>query len=259
MKLTRFTLFRIAILLVCLSSVAMINAHQRDSTRSWQQSIDVTIFPINADGEPSTQQYIDKLSDKDFSIINRWGVREAKRYSMPLEKPFNVSMGDSINSLPPPFPGNRNGLSVILWGLKFRYWAWRNTPDDGGGLTRVRMFVMYHKGNDTDALEHSLGLEKGLIGLVHAFSDEEQTHQNNIVIAHELLHTVGAVDKYDVNGNPIQPVGLAYPNRVPMYPQRAAEIMSGRIPRSELRSEMAQSLKHVVINPFTATEINWIK
>lgn len=259
MKVTRFTLFRIIVLLACLASVATISAHQRDATRSWEKSIEVSIFPINADGTQATQRYIDQLDDKDFGIINRWGAREAKRYSMPLEQPFNVTVGDTIDSLPPQFPGNANSLSVLFWGLKLRYWAWRHTPDDGGGLTRVRMFVLYHEGNDSDALEHSVGLQKGLIGLVHAFSDKDQTQQNNIVIAHELLHTVGAVDKYDLNGNPVQPVGLAHPNRRPMYPQRAAEIMSGRIPRTALRSTMAESLKHVVINPYTATEINWIK
>lgn len=259
MKVTRFTLFRIIVLLGCLASVATISAHQREVTRSWEKSIEVTVFPINADGSQATQRYIDQLDDEDFSIINRWGTREAKRYAMPLEQPFSVTKGHTIHSLPPPLPQSTNSLRILLWGLQLRYWAWRHTPDDGGGLTRVRMFVLYQEGNDNEALEHSVGLQKGLIGLVHAFSDKEQTQQNNIVIAHELLHTVGAVDKYDLNGNPVQPMGLAHPNRRPMYPQRAAEIMSGRIPHSALRSTMAETLKDVVINPFTATEINWIK
>ena len=46
-------------------------------------------------------------------------------------------------------------------------------------------------------LAHSLGLQKGLIGVVNAFASSSQAAENNVVIAHELLHTVGATDKYD--------------------------------------------------------------
>lgn len=121
------------------------------------------------------------------------------------------------------------------------------------------MFVLYQTGDDTQPLQHSLGLQKGLIGLVHAFSTDTQTQQNNIVIAHELLHTVGALDKYDKEGHPVLPNGLANPEQFPPLPQHRAEIMAGSIARSARRSEMAESLRYVVINPHTATEINWIK
>ena len=259
MKLTRFTLLRITLLLGCLAVVAATSAHQREFTRNWNQSVDVTVFPINADSSVATDKYISELTSEDFGIINRWGEREARRHDLLLSHPFNVTRGDTINTLPPPFPGDGNSVQILIWGLKLRYWAWRNTPDDGGGLTRVRMFVLYQTGKENTPLEHSLGLQKGLIGLVHAFSSDRQTEQNNIVIAHELLHTVGALDKYDNQGHPAQPRGLAYPNQSPLFPQSHAEIMAGRIPRSTRRSEMAASLQHVVINPYTATEINWIK
>ncbi len=259
MKFTRFTIIRITLLLGCLAAVAATSAHQREHTRNWEQSIEVTVFPINADNSVKTDNYIMELTDTDFSIINRWGVREAERHGLPLQKPFNVTLGDTVYALPPAFPEQANSLSVLLWGLKFRYWAWRNTPDDGGGLTRVRMFVLYQTGSDGIPLRHSLGLEKGLIGLIHAFSSKRQTQQNNVVIAHELLHTVGAQDKYDTQGHPLLPIGLADPNQLPLLPQTRAEIMAGRIPKSAQRSEMADSLRNVRINAFTATEINWIK
>ena len=259
MKLTRFSMIRITLLLGCLAVVAATSAHQREFTRNWNQAIEVTVFPINADNSVATDKYIRSLSSEDFGIINRWGEREAKRHELLLTKPFNVARGDTITTLPPTFPESTDALSVLLWGLKFRYWAWRNTPDDGGSLTRVRMFVLYQTGDKNTPLQHSLGMQKGLMGLVHAFSSDRQTQQNNIVIAHELLHTVGALDKYDAQGHPAQPIGLANPAQSPLFPQRRAEIMAGRIPHSERRSEMAASLRHVVINPYTATEINWIK
>ncbi len=49
----------------------------------------------------------------------------------------------------------------------------------------------------TTAVPHSLGLQAGLLGVVYAFADETLDAPNNVVIAHEVLHTLGATDKYD--------------------------------------------------------------
>ncbi|MEM7402301.1 MAG: hypothetical protein AAF304_10175, partial [Pseudomonadota bacterium] len=83
--------------------------------------------------------------------------------------------------------------------------------------------------------------------------------QNNIVIAHELLHTVGASDKYGANGNPIPPDGLGEPDRKPLYPQRLAEIMAGTVASSATQSKMAKSLKTCVVGNRTAREIGWVR
>jgi hypothetical protein len=82
--------------------------------------------------------------------------------------------------------------------------------------------------------------------------------ENCIVIAHELLHTLGATDKYDpADGKPVFPVGFAEPDRHPLYPQPFAEIMAGRRMVSESLWEMPSSLDEVTIGETTATEINW--
>ncbi len=255
----RFTKFRVTCLLLALVGFSLTTAHQWVFTRNWNQTLEVTVFPINADAQPATARYIDRLSDDSLQIINQWGEREASRHNLALSKPLNVKLGQQINSTPPPFPEEASPLRVVLWGLKFRWWAYRNTPDDGGDLTRVRLFVMYYEGSDGRPLAHSLGMQKGLMGLVHAFADPQQTQQNNVIIAHEILHTVGASDKYSASGNPHFPVGYSNPNRTPLYPQRNAEIMAGRIPTSEQSSYMAESLRSVVVNKFTADEINWLQ
>lgn len=256
MPLPRPATIRISLLLVVLAVVSFTSTHQRVYTRSWNQTLQVTVFPINGDGHLSTQDYIKDLTDSSFSSINRWGVREAKRYDLDLNTPFAVHLGPQIALPPPTFPVNANAVDVVLWGLRFRYWAWRNTPDDGAELTRVRMFVVYQTG-DTAPLQHSLGMQKGLMGLVYAFSLPSQSAQNNIVIAHEMLHTVGAGDKYSAYGNPLNPQGYANVLRKPLYPQRYAEIMAGQIPTSPYTSYMAESLRSTMINQYTASEINW--
>lgn len=258
MKLPGFATLRISILLICLVVVGFTSAHQLIYTRNWNQTLEAVVYPINGDGHLATASYIDSLQSKHFDSINRWGEREAKRHDLILPTPFNVELGEQIKTLPPTFPDNGNAVDVLVWGLRLRYWAWRYTPDEGS-LTRVRMFVVYQTGEDGRPLKHSLGLQKGLIGLVYAYSLPKQTAQNNIVIAHEFLHTVGAIDKYNGSGGPMMPFGFANPERTPLYPQRYAEIMAGRIPTSPYQSYMAESLRSVIVNPYTAREINWIK
>jgi len=256
--LLNFRILRITVLLGALVFAGLVTAHQMVYTRSWTKPLSVVIYPINADGHLATEKYIQSLDNATFSQIDRWMEREASRHNLALSNPVSVSLGDQIRHHPPEFPMNGNGVDVLFWGLAFRWWAWRYTPESETDLTRVRLFVMYHEGIDNQPLAHSLGLQKGLMGLVHAFAIPEQTNQNNIVIAHEMLHTVGALDKYESSGAPMFPVGFANPVRTPLFPQRSAEIMAGRIPTSHQSHYMAESLKSVVLNKFTAAEINWL-
>jgi hypothetical protein len=103
-----------------------------------------------------------------------------------------------------------------------------------------------------------LGLTKGLIGVVYAFAAPEMSGANDVVIAHELLHTVGASDKYDfTNDAPRFPNGYGDPVQDPLYPQLTAELMAGRRMLARDKWEQAQSLDEVVIGPATALEIRW--
>lgn len=55
--------------------------------------------------------------------------------------------------------------------------------------------------------------------------------QNDTVMLHELLHTLGAMDKYDMRTNePLYPDGYAELDLQPRLPQHKAEVMAGRIP-----------------------------
>jgi hypothetical protein len=127
-----------------------------------------------------------------------------------------------------------------------------NEPED------IRMFVLYHDPALTPQVPHSLGLTKGLIGVVYAFAAPDMDGENDVVIAHELLHTVGASDKYAPDTDaPRFPDGYGDPGQVPLYPQRFAEIMAGRKMLSAHRWQQAESLDEVLIGRATALEIRW--
>jgi hypothetical protein len=99
-------------------------------------------------------------------------------------------------------------------------------------------------------------MRKGMYGLVKAYTGPGLQEQNNLVIAHELLHVLGATDKYQsATGDPDFPSGYAEPDRQPLYPQVAAEIMGGRIPLSTYKSVMPASLAECRMGHKTAEEI----
>ena len=117
---------------------------------------------------------------------------------------------------------------------------------------------MYHDPALFPAVPHSLGIEKGLIGVVYAFADPVMSGANDMVIAHELLHTLGATDKYDpVNNAPLFPDGYGDPRQVPLYPRVAELMAAGHV--SAASWEQPSGLDEVLIGPATALEIRWIK
>ena len=260
MKVITFKNIRIVILLLLLALAAIYTQDQRLNTTSWYQPIEVTIFPINGDGSAKTERYIQQLSTKNFQDIDQFFIREAKRYHLIVDKPIISALGATINKLPPNPPIDRNAISkIMLWSMQLRYWAYVNTPDDKSNKNRIRLYVLYHQGTDNQALEHSLGLQKGLIGIIHAYADQAHNSQNSLVMAHEIFHTVGASDKYSYQNNqPIYPVGYAHPEQKPLYPQRFAEIMAGRIPHSQTESSMPKDLRFCLVGESTAKEINWV-
>lgn len=258
MRLFTFARIRILLLLIALGFTVLYSNHQKEASRSWVKPLEVVIFPINGDNTETTEQYIQSLKNSDFDPINQWLNQQASRYILGIDTPARFHLGDSINKLPPILKNQSSFLDVVWWGLTIRWWAFRNTPDNKSNLERVRMFVIYQQGKEGQALSHSLGLEKGLIGIIYAYAEQKQTKQNNIVIAHEFLHTVGATDKYNRDGSAKSPEGLANPEKQPVYPQNRAEIMSGHIQLSKAKSKMALSLKSTLINAYTAREINWL-
>lgn len=137
-----------------------------------------------------------------------------------------------------------------------RWWAGSVTDAQDDPPPDVRIFVRYHEPETDFMLENSVGMQKGMVGIVNAYASRRQTEMNNVIIAHEFLHTLGATDKYDTeSGLPRYPMGYAEPQRDPIWPQRYAEIMGGRIAVSELDAMIPQSLHFVVIGPITAEEI----
>ncbi|HEU4602815.1 MAG TPA: hypothetical protein VFS24_12630 [Steroidobacteraceae bacterium] len=251
---------RILILLLILLFVALNTYFDRVYSTDWDIPLRVTVFPINADGSATSERFVQSLSPADLLALESFFQSEAAEYGIRMERPVRFTLALPMRELPPTVEPGAGRLSIALWSLRTRYWAWRTPVHPAGAKPDIELFVLYHDPALSPQLPHSVGLQKGLFGIVHAFADRRMMGSNDTVMAHEFLHTLGATDKYDLATNePLLPIGYAEPERQPLYPQEFAEVMGGRIPVSPSRSEMPESLRQVIVGPATATEIGWKK
>lgn len=254
-----FRKIRIAILLLILVIVALNALTESSYPKQWRDSNQVALYPVNADGSEAAASYIASLSTADFEKVEMFFAAQARAHGLTIERPFRFTLAPELKSVPPLITNHPTRLDIMWWSLKFRWFAWR-TPKPPGPMVRIRMFLLCHDPAHATVLPDSTGLEKGLLGIAHLFATHRQDGSNQVVLAHELLHTLGATDKYDLNNNqPLFADGYAEPDKQPLFPQEQAELMAGRIPLSESRAEQPESLRQVVIGTLTAREINWIK
>jgi hypothetical protein len=255
-----FKAIRITILLLILFFVAVSTWLTQARSTDWNNSLWVKIYPINGDGSEASSRYIQTLDVEVFKGIESFLARETARFGHTLTRPLRVELGLPIQEQPPSIRRSPGATDVMLWSLKMRWWASRITSDQDDPDPDIRIFVRYHAPQNNFVLENSVGMQKGMVGIVNAYAGRRHAGTNNVVIAHEFLHTLGATDKYNpATGQPHIPAGIAEPEKEPMFPQRFAEVMGGRIADSESSAMVPKSLKYVVIGDQTAREIRLLE
>jgi len=255
-----FRRLRILVLLLILAVVAMSTWTDSVYSTRWNAPLTVALYPINGDGSDITANYIADLAQADFESLEAFFRTESAEYGVTLQRPVWITLAPPLGALPPAPPRGGNMFQVMIWSLHFRAWSWWVPEKPPGPTARIRMFLTFHDPNLTTTLDHSTALRKGLIGTAQLFADRRASGSNFVVIAHELMHTLGATDKYDPRTNlPLLPNGYAEPGRKPLYPQRLAELMAGRIPISASSAEIPESLREVIVGGDTAAEIGWSK
>ena len=251
-----FKAIRVSILLFVLLFVVLNTWLSQSRSTDWNNSLWIKIYPINADGSEASVQYISTLEARVFEQIEAFVAKETERYGISLDRPLRVELGQPVTEQPPAIDASSSVFGVMLWSLKMRWWASSATNDQDRIDPDVRVFVRYHDPDHGFLLENSMGLQKGMIGIVNAYASRRNSGSNNVIIAHEFLHTLGATDKYELaSGQPTFPDGLAEPERSPLYPQRFAEIMGGRIALAKDDAVIPKSLKYALIGTLTAQEI----
>ncbi|SEQ54109.1 hypothetical protein SAMN03080615_01918 [Amphritea atlantica] len=257
LRFFRFRSLRIILLLVILFVVAMNTWLSSARIQSWNRPVWVVLYPINADGRADTQAYINALSAEHFDDIEQFLQRESARYHVGLSPVAEFHLAPVLTAQPPEVEIDASLFERVFWSLHMRWWSWRN-DNWNGPEPDVRIYLRYFSPREHLQLSHSLGLQKGMIGLVNGFASVDYMGTNNFVIAHELMHTFGASDKYSLETNePLFPDGYADPQQSPLLPQTRAEVMAGRIKVSPGWLLMPKNLNDVVVGALTAKEIGW--
>ena len=218
---------------------------------------EIGIYSVSGDNRDTTSHYISTLQLRHFNAINRFVNSEARRHGL-TGNAVQVEYLGELKDKPPQPPKGDSILENIFWSLYFRGWALYWSFNASADVPDVNLFVNYYDIATASSLRHSVGLEGGMIGLINAFASHDYNGSNNTVIVHELMHTLGAKDKYGAGNMPAHPRGYAEPWKDPLYPQVKAEIMGGRIPVSPSSAKMPKNLNDVLISIYTAAEIHWI-
>jgi hypothetical protein len=249
---------RVVILLLILIKVIQMRVVE-DAKLDWKKSFYVTVYPINADNSSVVSAYINTLTQKNFEEVPDYFATQAVQYQLPIRRPIEIQLGEEIKVKPPAPPLEGHWLEIIFWSLKFRMFAWLHNSN-AAIKPDIQLYLLYYDPNQHPSLSHSTALQKGRIGRINLFGDKIYETQNLVILAHELLHTVKATDKYTIGNNfPNYPEGYAEPHKQPLHPQQFAELMGGRIPMTHDLALIPDGLAHTKMGEKTAKEIGWLK
>jgi hypothetical protein len=249
---------RIAFLLYVLLFVAAGSYLSRARSTDWDDSLWVDVYAYAADTSSEAAAYVAAIDADQLAPIEAFFTREAADFDLPLALPLRLRVAGQLPDSPPIPPSNGSWIDVAIWSLRMRWAVFRLNWESDGPTPDIVLFAGYHEAADNPRLESSTALQKGLIAFANLYAERTMQGSNQVIIAHELLHTVGATDKYNPATNePRVPDGIAEPYKRPLLPQEHAEIMGGRIPLSATRFVIPTSLDQTVIGPATAREIGW--
>jgi hypothetical protein len=253
-----FKRLRIAILLYILLFVALGQWLASWRSRNWNDPLHVGIWLVNGDGDATTGGYLDTLEGDSFEAIESFFAEQAEAYGLELDMPFRIELAGELDEAPPAAPEDGGWFDVLAWSLKMRWFVTGLHFGYDGPTPDITLFAIYREGGNGGTLDRSTALRKGMIVVANLYASREMHGSNEMVIAHEVLHTLGAGDKYDLaTGLPLHPEGLADPDLTPLFPQRQAELMAGRIALGPAEAATPHSLRQVMIGPATAHEIGW--
>lgn len=253
-----FKLSRIVLLLSVLFVIVVGTWMTERRMAAWERPILVTVYPIAADKLRSTLEYARSIDEDSFREVNRFFGIQSQPYGFNVTPAFRFQVAPVSHEQPPAVPQQFNTAAIAWWSLKMRWWTWMKSLRDGLINSDIQMFVMFHGTNGSAELGISVGMRKGRYGIVKAYAKDSRAKTNLVVFTHEMLHVLGATDKYVLStGDPIYPDGFADPDQSPLYPQRRAEIMGGAIALDAGLSVMPKSLDECKIGRLTAEEIGF--
>ena len=258
----RFFRARISLLLAILSAVLLWGAtdcYQRQIRTHWQRPLRVALVLVERDAiDPSTlsllTERVDELERRLASEYKRHDGRDFTPFSFVVTAPIPIDH-------PPPTMQEQSLLGLV--GDTYRRWRWTRAIDERAGLSAssfdARIYLVMKRAADGLASVEGESELGGRVGVAQVDMEPEMVDFSLFVAAHELMHTLGASDKYGAQGRALYPGGFAAPERRQLYPQPGAEVMARNVPLSASTERPPSTLSELFVGDTTATEVGWRK
>lgn len=258
-----FYRLRVAVLLAVLGVVvlyALADVRRRRARNDWRRTLNAALVLVRA--QPVDGAGVEALRSRLGRMEQRLD-QEMRRYRPTSAAPFRLALFGPVDSPgPPPALATDGLLDLLRYNMTLERWCGR--VDRAAGLKAAgfdaRVYVVVRppvrRGHWT---VEGVSQEHGRIGLVAIELDAGMADLALFVGVHELMHTLGATDKYDAWGQPLVPQGLAEPDLVPRYPQRFTELMARHRPLSPERNALPESIDDLRVGEATAREIGWLR
>lgn len=256
----RFFQARLAVLLTILGGVLLwagTDYHQRRARTTWQRPLRVALILVERERiEPST---IDLITSRARELERRL-ADEYRRHDGRDFTPFSLLVSAPISvERPPPAQGNDGALGLLTDTVA--RWLWTRAVDARGGIDPsaydARIYLVMKPARGGLAFVEGESELGGRVGIAQADIAPDMIDFSLFVAAHELMHTLGASDKYDADGRALYPAGFAEPARAPLFPQPGAELMARNRPLSASCELPPSTLDELFVGDVTARELGW--
>lgn len=230
---------------------------QRRLRKQWRGPMRVALVLVERAPVPAAT--LSGLQDRAFELERRLG-HEFARYGGTFA-PFSIVVkGPVTTGTDPPLAGEQNLQGLVRHS--FALWRWTRDLDTRANVEwrayEARIYlVLTPAERERPAFVEGESEDGGRIGVARADIDEDMIDFALFVSTHELMHTLGASDKYDALGRASFPAGYAEPQKSPLFPQRGAEVMARNLPLAPGSERPPETLDELWVGEATAREIGW--
>src|SRR5690554_6857590 len=135
---------RIALLLYALVFVAAAHYFARARSTDWDDSVWVTIYPVNGDGRAETQAYVERLNAESFADLETFFAAEAQRHGVALERPFRFQLAPPPDVALPRPPDDASLLDAVRFSLRLRWCAAVAAWNSELPSADIAVFAVFH-------------------------------------------------------------------------------------------------------------------
>lgn len=244
--------------LAIVALYAVKDVWRRKQRNDWQRELQVALViaargPVAPEALAALRSEVPKLESRLAAEFARYG-RRGRPFSFHVYGPVAVDEG-----APQAASDGLVDLAKHAWALR-RFTGELDERADvpSAGFDSRLYLVVRPPASEARLFVEGQSEQGGRVGIAEAELDVSMAPFVLFVAAHELMHTLGASDKYDARGRARVPDGLAEPELVPRYPQRYVEIMARNRPVAPDREEPPSSLDELRVGAVTAAEIGWL-